>query len=64
MKDNDGWVDSMVYTPYEFEISILKIARDGSIIQLPGWWCGNSWDGRHIKRTDKILGWKRKKEDL
>jgi len=54
--DLDGWSDAKKYLPLDFDMCLLKFEDK----TLPGWYCGNSWDGKKVHQNDKVLYWKLK----
>jgi hypothetical protein len=57
--DSDGWADCRFYLPEEFDLCDLK-TKQGKFLR--GWHTGQTWDGLHLKRTDRIEYWKRYEE--
>jgi hypothetical protein len=58
--ESDGWVDASRYLPADYDLMSLKIK--GKDI-LCGWSVGAKWDGLKIKKSDKILFWKKKSDE-
>ena len=68
IRDGDGWVSADDYTPIAFDILDLMLERKcekGFNKIIPGWYTGvmNFYDGRLIKKGDKVIKWRRSKFD-
>ena len=59
--DEDGWVSPDQFLPEEFEIMSIQ-TEEGKIKK--GWFSGLAWDGSRVKRTDKIIKWRRDLEEM
>lgn len=59
--DKNGWADATKYLPANYDLVLLKL-ENGKFCN--GWLNVNTWDGLHLKPTDKVLYWRRKLEDV
>lgn len=55
-KDCEGWVDSMVYLPANYDLVLMRT----NVRTIAGWWNGMAWEGLHLRPADKIVCWKLK----
>lgn len=56
-KDEKGWVDAAVFSPYPYDLMWLKIK--GRRIPLAGWWTGHVFDGSNVMPSYQVTHWKR-----
>jgi hypothetical protein len=56
-RDEYGWVYDLKYRPIPYDLMYLKI--EGLPERKTGWWNGATWEGRKLKKGDKIIAWKR-----
>lgn len=59
--DDDGWADASKYLPLDFDLVYLKAVDRKEVIR--GWHCHNVWDGYKLKDKEKILYWKKDKDE-
>ena len=59
--DREGWAKAEQVRPLPFDMTLLKVERQGKILAkfIPGWWNGDKWEGRKMKDEDKVINWKR-----
>lgn len=55
-----GWVDVTKFRPFPFDMTVSKVDRVGeaAMQHVPCWWTGESWEGRKLKKEDKVKYWK------
>jgi hypothetical protein len=58
--DIDGWADSNLFLPDDYDLVYMKI--EGKKI-MPGWISATSWNGLRLKPEGKVVYWKRKLEE-
>lgn len=59
--DAHGWADAEKFLPADYDLVMLKL--EGNKLRN-GWSNGLSWDGLHLKKSEKVLMWKRKIDDM
>lgn len=59
-KDYDDWVDAQMYLPISYDLVHMKMERK----TVPGWWNGIHWEGLRMLSEDKVLFWKKRKEEV
>lgn len=59
-KDPNGWVLDSDYKPIPFDLMYLRLR--GHTKTKTGWWSGRIWTGLRLKRSEKVVCWKRNQE--
>ena len=58
--DDEKWADASEYLPADFDLVFLRI-QDKPITS--GWINGIKWEGLKVIEADKVLYWKKRKEN-
>lgn len=58
--EKDGWADPDKFLPEDYDLVLLN-RQDKNPIK--GWVNGTTWFGFRLKEEDKVIGWRRVKED-
>lgn len=56
--DENGWADAQSASPIPLDLVTIE-THSGKT--MAAWWNYSAWEGRHLKKSDTVLRWKRRR---
>jgi len=58
--DKDGWADATRYLPVDYDLCSLKVLGRRRVVH--GWVCGWRWYGLRLSGDERVLFWRKCKD--
>ena len=56
--NSEGWADATRFRPIPFDLVLVETLQGK---KFPAWWNQHKWEGLHLKSSDSIKRWKRRR---